>query len=428
MKIVKVNTNFEREPLAAPFGFKGGYVNEEWQSVIRMESENQNIGIGVGNQGVLWSDAKVFSANSEAGGNSMMFLITSYAANAAMDFEWETPIQLLDQLLPVTYDYAKKVTDTPELRLTFALNALVAVDNAAWQLYCMENGIKSFDDMVPVNLRPALSYRQEAVAQIPLISYGVSRDDIVKTVEDGFFFLKIKIGSDPDKDGDQEKMLDWDKQRISEIHELAKDRETPYTDSGRIPYYLDANGRYADKDRLLRLLDHADKIGALERIMIIEEPFPEEYKVDVSDVPARLAADESAHSDRDALERIELGYGAIALKAIAKTMSMTLKIANIAHDRNVPCFCADLTVCPILVDWNKCVAARLQKLPGMKIGVLESNGHQNYSNWTAMQSYHPCNDASWSHAQDGLYPINDDFYQRSGGILEISNHYQGLVE
>ena len=131
----------------------------------------------------------------------------------------------------------------------------------------------------------------------------------------------------------------------------------------------------------MRLLDYADKIGALDRIMLLEEPFPEEYKIDVTDIPARLAADESAHSDKDALERIELGYGAIALKPIAKTMSMSLKIAEIAHKKGVPCFCADLTVNPVMVDWNKNVAARLAPLPGMKIGVLESNGHQNYSKW-----------------------------------------------
>ena len=88
-------------------------------------------------------------------------------------------------------------------------------------------------------------------------------------------------------------MLEWDKRRLTEIHTLLKDRRIPWTDNGRIPYYLDANGRYDSKDRLLRLLDHAEKIGALERILLFEEPFPEEYEVDVSDIPVRLAADES---------------------------------------------------------------------------------------------------------------------------------------
>jgi len=44
-----------------------------------------------------------------------------------------------------------------------------------------------------------------------------------------------------------------------------------------------------------------------------------------------------------------MGYGAITLKPIAKTMSMSLKIAQLAYERSIPCFCADLTVNPILV-------------------------------------------------------------------------------
>lgn len=175
------------------------------------------------------------------------------------------------------------------------------------------------------------------------------------------------------------------------------------------------------------LLDHAEKIGALYRIMIMEEPFPEEYGIDVRDIPVRLAADESAHSDKDALDRIEMGYGAIALKPIAKTMSMSLRIAQVAHERGVPCFCADLTVNPVLVEWNKNVACRLAPLPGMKVGVLEVNGHQNYKNWEAMRSYHPHYGASWTEVADGLFHLDGDFYARSGGMLEASRHYLQAV-
>ena len=180
---------------------------------------------------------------------------------------------------------------------------------------------------------------------------------------------------------------------------------------------MDANGRYDSKERLMNFLNHAEKIGALDRIILLEEPFPEEMKIDVSDIPVRLAADESAHSDKDAIERIELGYGAIALKPIAKTMSMSLKIAKVAAERDVPCFCADLTVNPVLVDWNKNVAARLPSLPGMKIGVLESNGHQNYKNWEEMKLSHPFHGASWIEPQYGVFTIDESFYKYSGGIL-----------
>ena len=153
-----------------------------------------------------------------------------------------------------------------------------------------------------------------------------------------------------------------------------------------------------------------------------------EYEEDVSDLGVRIAADESAHSDKDAERRIQMGYGAIALKAIAKTLSMTLKIAKLAHAHNVPCFCADLTVPPVLVDWNKSVACRLAPLPGMKIGVLETNGHQNFKEWPTLQSYHPCHGADWMNVHDGVFRLDDDFYARSGGIFQVSEHYASLVK
>ena len=427
IKIKNTKIAFEEEPFLAPFGFKGGYLNGAWQTVALMESENGRQGIGLSTQSTLWSDAEIFLKNTEKTGNKLMYRITEEALRLAKDIPFETPVDLLEKLAPLAYEYGKKITNKNDLRLTFALNALVTVDNAAWQLYCAEKGITGFDQMVPPELKSGLPCRHQELASIPLMSYGVPLKDIVAAVEDGYFFLKIKIGSDPDKDGDQEKMVRWDKERLSAIHEAVRNREIPYTQDGRIPYYLDANGRYDSKERLMQLLDHAQKIGALERILIMEEPFPEEYQVDVRDIPVRLAADESAHSDKEALERIQMGYGAIALKPIAKTMSMSLKIAKMAAERKVPCFCADLTVNPILVDWNKNVAARLAPLPGMKIGLLETNGHQNYKNWEAMRSYHTRYNAPWTKTTRGLFHLDDDFYASSGGILEPSEHYRKLV-
>ena len=117
---------------------------------------------------------------------------------------------------------------------------------------------------------------------------------------------------------------------------------------------------------------------------------------------------------------------AIALKAIAKTLSMTMKIANVAKEHGVPCFCADLTVNPILVDWNKAIEARLDPFPGLGLGLLETNGHQNYKNWDTMFSYHPNNGASWTQTKQGVFELNDDYYEKSGGILTESEHYMNM--
>jgi L-alanine-DL-glutamate epimerase-like enolase superfamily enzyme len=246
--------------------------------------------------------------------------------------------------------------------------------------------------------------------------------EIRAAAEQGFFFMKIKIG----QPGTQEEMLAKDKARLSEIHAAIGSLETPHTKDGRLPYYFDANGRYETKDTLRRLLDHARAIGAFDRIAVVEEPFPEEVEERVDDLGVRIAADESAHTDMDAARRIDLGYGAIALKPIAKTLSMTLRIARIAHERGVPCFCADLTVSPILVDWNKVFAARLAPLPGLSLGLVETNGHQNYRNWEAMRRQHPCFGAPWTMPERGVFRLDDDFYARSGGIFERSPHYETM--
>lgn len=425
--IQKSQTNFEREPLRFPFGFKGGYTTQNWQSVVLLQSSSGAQGVGVGVQGTLWSDAQLFTSYSEAGGNSFMFLMTSHAAKLAEGRSFAHPQDLLDSLLPELKAFGDRMAGR-SLRTTFALNALVPIDNAAWQLYAAEQGTSDLMELIPADQRAALSHRHEKIANIPLLSYGIPVDDARRMLEQGWFFLKIKIGSDPAKDGDPEKMLAGDSQRLSEIHQAARGLSTPYTDNGKIPYYLDANGRYDSKERLQRLLDHAEKIGALDHIVIVEEPFAEENKVDVRDLPVRIAADESAHSDADARERIELGYGAIALKPIAKTLSMSLRVAKVAYDQGqIPCFCADLTVNPLMADWNKNIAARLAPLPGLKIGAMESNGHQNYTNWEAMKSYHPSYPAPWIEPKGGIYQLSDAFYTNSGGIFESSPHYLSLV-
>jgi L-alanine-DL-glutamate epimerase-like enolase superfamily enzyme len=180
---------------------------------------------------------------------------------------------------------------------------------------------------------------------------------------------------------------------------------------------MDANGRYDSLDRIKELLDYADKIGALEQVAVLEEPFPEGSGFDVSSLPVTVAADESAHSDKDAEELIGLGYKAIALKPIAKTMSMSFKTAAAAAKHGIPCFCADLTVGPLLVDFNKCFAARFAPGPGMKIGMLETNGGQNYREWKRLLSEHPVPDGSWIPVKDGVFNLDESFYALSGGMF-----------
>jgi L-alanine-DL-glutamate epimerase-like enolase superfamily enzyme len=421
IRIKNVNSNFEREPLN-PYRFKGSAITDSWQAIALLESDSGIRKIGLGTQGVLWSDSSVFAAHSESAGNALMYAMSERALQLIKGTSFTTPVDLLDTVLPEVLAYGKQITNNPNLRKTFALNALVCVDNAAWLLYAQENKMLRFDDMIPAAYKPGLSYRHDKVASIPSFSVGTTADRIKAAADEGYFIMKLKTGSA----GTQAEMIEKDLAFLTAVHKAIGHYETPYTKTGKIPYYFDANGRYEKKETLLRFLDHAKKIGAFDQIAVIEEPFEENNEVFVGDMGVRVAADESAHTVEDAARRIEQGYSAIAVKAIAKTLSMTMKITQLAFEKKIPCFCADLTVNPILVDWNKAVAARLPPFPGMTVGLQETNGHQYFKNWDKMMSYHPKAGASWTKTQKGVYLTDASFYDQSGGIFEPSTHYEAL--
>ena len=421
-RITNAICTYEKEPLKTAFDFKGSALTCLWQSVVRLESD-KNTSIGLGVQSVLWSDSAVYAKLGEEEGNRAMFSLTNRATELLKNRVIDYPPKTISSLVPELYAYAVKLTSSPKLRLTFVLNALVPVDFALWQLWCKENGKSSFDDICSFD-----GVRQEKLLNIPLITYNTFLESVRDLAAGGASLLKIKIGSNPLGNDDREAMLEWDKKRISDIHNTVSDIETSNTESGHVLYYLDANGRYDTKERLLRLIDHAEKEGFLDRIILLEEPFDEQNKLDVSDIPVTVAADESAHSVEDVEERFSLGYKALALKPIAKTLSMTSLMAEVARKHKMSCFCADLTVNPVMVSWNQCVASRLMPLSGMKIGVVESNGAQNYKNWSQMQSYHPLSGKTFTECKNGIYTLDSDFYLQSAGIFESPLHYMSLFE
>jgi L-alanine-DL-glutamate epimerase-like enolase superfamily enzyme len=406
IRIRSVGLDFEREPLIRPTGFKGGYLTELWQPVARLDSDSGHSHIGIGTQSVLWCDPAVLAKHSESAGNALMLSVTDRALQMVVGETFTTPIELIDR------------------RRTFALNALVPVDNAAWLLFAEENGIKSFDEMIPAEYRPGLSYRQKSLAVLPSVTYGLPVEDVVRATQDGYFLIKVKLGSPATS---QSEMIEKDIARLTAIHTALAGARTSQTRDGKIRYDLDPNQRYEKKETLLRLLEAAKKIGALEQVAFLEEPFADENDADLHDVPIPIVADESVTQVGDATRRVQQGYAGFALKGIAKTLSETLKIAKLAHEQRLVCMAADLTVNPVLVDWNKNVAARVPPFPGYSWGMLETNGHQQYRRWSEMVSWHPCADAPWRKVQNGVFQLGEDFYARSGCIFEEPSHYRGLV-
>ena len=426
MKITSAKCTYEMTNFKGKFGFKGSYINGAMQVTAKIETETE-YGVGSCNYSVLWSDASIFAEYGGDKGNELMLCVTNYALSLLRGKEFTNPIDLIDSIYPEVLAYAKVVTKYGEkLKETFAKNALVCVDNALWQLYGKLSKTEDIMELIPENLKKPLTYQHKIVGNIPLITYALTKQDITNLLDSGMFVLKIKIGLDPTGKDDLGAMLEWDKARIKEIHEIAKNYKSDYTVSGNILYYLDANGRYDTLERLQGLLDFAKEEGILDRIILLEEPFAEENKIDVSSLPVRIVADESAHSLKDVEERIKLGYKAVALKAIAKTLSESLKILAKATEEGVECFCADLTVTPYVLEFNKNVASRIKPLPELKVGLLESNGEQNYVDWAKLTSFHPMADKKFVSCKNGVFTLDDEFFKVSGGIFRYSDHYDNI--
>lgn len=423
MRITDYDFNSEREKLLRPFKFKGGAFTEKWINVTAMRSASGDEATGIGSNAILWSDPDVFSAHSETEGNLLMSTLTEHACKLLAQKEFESPVDGITQVFPELHKYAKKITRNNNLRPTFTLNSLIAPDNTLWKLYAIEKKCGHFDDLLEMNYPGVFNSKQDSLACIPLITYNITVNEIKEFVDNGVFFLKIKIG----QDGTQEEMLQKDMERLSEIFKAAGNCETPYTEIGKTVFYLDANGRYETKELLEKLLEHCRKIGMLEQILILEEPFPEKLEVNVADLPVKIAADESLHSVNDVIKRIEMGYGAMTLKPAGKTMSMSLLMGKAALERGIPCYVADSTCVPQLADWNKNLAARLPLFPGLKCGFMESNGSSFYSRWDALIKDHPCAGASWLNPIKGMFKLDSTFYEKSGGIFKKPGHYSNLV-
>lgn len=422
IRVVNTGAEFEREKLKGPFGFKGGYLSELWQTVSKLQSASGESAVGTATQSILYADADLFSGNTEAGGNALMFVLVNEALKLVKETPFQHPVELMDKIMPALKETAIRITGKKDLNQNFIYNTLVSIDNAAWLLYAKENGFTSFDAMVPAPYKEALSHHNNRIAIMYQVPYDMPMAALVNAMKEGYFVIKIKTGFP----GTQDVMLARDMERLTQIHQTLKDYRTPHTPDGKIIYTMDANGRYEKKSLLAKYLDHAKKIGAFNQVLVYEEPFVESNNEDVRDLGIRIAADESVHVVDDAAKRLEQGYGALVLKGIAKTLSQSMKIAAFAKEKNIPCLCADLTVNPVLVEWHKNLAARVAPFPGIGMGLMETNGDLNYVNWEKMTAYQQLAGAPWMQRKNGVFELDKDFYNTSGGIFNVPRHYEEM--
>lgn len=417
-KIISTRLTHRAEPLLHSFGFKGGALTELWQVEAQITLDSGLSASAQSVQSVLWSDGAVFAAWGQQKGNEKMLAVTAYALKRLEGMELAPPPEMLKALLPELMAYGREITEKPGLRTTFALNAMTGVDFCLWKLWRKITGEPDFDGLA-ASVTGGLSCHQPQLGLIPLLSYDSTEEQIHMLAKSGCFLFKIKIGSNPGGRNDREEMLAWDIARLKQIHGILSQYRTPWTECGCPVYYIDANGRYDTRQRLEKFLAAAKEMGALERIVLLEEPFAEDNQQSVKGLPVLIAADESAHCAEDARILMDsYGYTAMALKPIAKTLSVSLEVLGEASKRGVPCFCADLTVNPTMVELNKRFAAGLPSLPGLKIGVFETNGQQNYVNWNALSEASPAWGSPWALPEEGRFALGEEYYRRDGDLWE----------
>jgi hypothetical protein len=408
----------ERQPLSRPFHFKGSYFTEKWINVVGLTMDGSgNKVTGIGGNAVLWSDPRVFREWSEYGGNSLMSLLAERAVQIASESSYSDPIEAFNSIRSEVHEYARRVTGRGDVTPTFSLNAMVALDFSLWKAYAIEQKSERLMHLLPTNMSHAFCESTENIVRVPLISYNIPIAEVLALVHQGHHVLKIKLG----QSGSDQEMLEKDIHRLSELHRVLEHEEGP------ILYYLDANGRYPDLVTMQRLLDAADRIGALSRIILLEEPFDYDKRIAVDALPVRIAADESLHDISDLEERVDLGYRALALKPAGKSLSFTVQMAAKAAKLNIPCFVADSACVPMLLEWNLAFASLLPDFPGIGSVMIESNGAQNYGNWTNLMEEHPYSSEKWLESRGGYFHLDGNFSECSGGIFRESGHYEKLV-
>jgi L-alanine-DL-glutamate epimerase-like enolase superfamily enzyme len=412
-KITDFEFDLSREPLRKPLGFKGAEFNEKWICRVTLTGSRGFQATAHGGYSILWSDARVFLSHSECGGNALMAAVTEFGIQCARRVKFQSPLELQDKILTEVHDYACAVTRLPDLNPAFTLNALVAVDHAAWLLFAQERGLTNFEEFVATALPGRLPARHASVGCIPLLSYNTPRAEMVRLAEAGHFMFKINIGAR----GGPAEMLAADKERLEMIHTVMGGTSTPHTADGKIRYYLDANGRYRSRVQVEALLGFAEAKGFLDQIALFEEPFAEPRVEDVSGLPVIFTADESLRSVKDMAGILHAGYRAVTVKPAGKGLSATLRMIAEAMRRGAIVLVSDSSCTPLMLDWNKNVAARLPALPGLKMGMMEMNGQQNYTHWDRLLGQHPAAEQSWIKPERGMFRLPSSFYKHGGGIF-----------
>ncbi|MFQ9681522.1 MAG: hypothetical protein ACLRZH_16775 [Ruthenibacterium lactatiformans] len=258
------------------------------------------------------------------------------------------------------------------------------MDFALWQLWNAKRGNGTFDALC-ASFCPELTNREKELGSIPLITYHTPEDELHALLEDGAFLLKVKIGSDPEKNGDPEAMLAWDIGRLRTVHTAAAGFTTPYTECGRPVYYLgqrplSGQGISAALSGCCGQDGRAGAHRAAGGAVCGDRPEP------VHGLPVRVAGDECPQRTGRCLPDPGIRLFGHRLQTHCKNAVRHAGdgARGAEKRRGVLLRGPDGAACAL--DWNMSLAARLPRVPGLRVGVVESNGPQNYTDWRRLDA------------------------------------------
>jgi hypothetical protein len=113
----------------------------------------------------------------EAGGNALMFAMTAYALKLLKGGPSRIPSLSTTSSLRKFTPTARR-SPQPAAAANLCAQRPRGRGQRGWLLYAKENGITSFDGMIPEPFKPALSQHHAKAASIPLMAYTIPIEEI----------------------------------------------------------------------------------------------------------------------------------------------------------------------------------------------------------------------------------------------------------
>jgi len=400
---LEVTPTFRRIAAREPLKFGAVVVEEVTYCVVEARVENRRGEVGVGHGAIPLSDFWAFpdprvdhSVREKA-----MKEVGARFCELATEFDaYRHPIDLyltLEAELQGIADEVSRENNLPCVLPRLAqLVSASSVDGALHDAFGIVNGIDSYAGYGPDFVSHDLSYylgddfegryiseyiRPDYPEDIPVfhlvggldtirkedVPGDAPQDGLPNSLEgwierDGLTCLKVKLtGTD----------LDWDLERINEVHGVAREVHDRLG-LEKLSFSVDTNEQCESPEYVVELLNRlkAQNADAYERVLYVEQPTERDLQASRHDMSPiaelkPVIIDESLTSLDDFDAAVELNWSGVALKS-CKGHSWALLFAARSEERGIPYTVQDLTNPGISLVHSVGLAGRLHPMKGVE--------------------------------------------------------------